>query len=79
MNKGKRPFVIKDAYIFSSTDKDTGDEGVVAELINGTWAPFLCTDKVRMEELKPVDSKIKDSAVDLGNDLYLIDMTGNDE
>jgi len=45
---GKR---IEGMYAFTTIDEE-GDEGIIAELMNGTWFPFIGADMERMESLK---------------------------
>lgn len=51
---------ITEIYVFASVDK--GGEGVVGMTlpVNGreTFMPFVCADKERMEQLKPIAKKI---------------------
>ena len=51
---------ITEIYVFASADE--GGEGVVGMTlpVNGreTFMPFVCADKERMEQLKPIAKKI---------------------
>lgn len=51
---------ITEIYVFASVDE--GGEGVVGMTlpVNGreTFMPFVCADKTRMEQLKPIAKKI---------------------
>ncbi len=51
---------ITEIYVFASVDE--GGEGVVGMTlpVNGreTFMPFVCADKARMEQLKPIAKKI---------------------
>lgn len=49
--------IIEGLWCFISVD-DEGSEGLIAELVGGTWVPFICADKARMEELLPTARRI---------------------
>lgn len=45
----KNTFKITELWAFVSSDE--GGDGLIAEMINGLWMPFVCADKARLNSL----------------------------
>lgn len=56
-NKEKPKLVISDIYAYLSVDED-GNEGLIGELINGAWMPFVACDKARLDSLEPIAQRV---------------------
>lgn len=65
---------ITELYAFVS--KDEGGEGLIGMIINGTFIPFVCADKKRIESLKP---HAKNIAKESGKKVKLIKLTCREE
>lgn len=48
---------IEGLWCFISVDEE-GNEGLIAQLVDDMWVPFICADKTRMEELLPIARRI---------------------
>lgn len=65
---------IEEVYCFVSVDE--GGEGVVGHNFGGVMMPFVCADKARMEQLKPI---AKEMAQMTGRKIKLIKLTHREE
>jgi hypothetical protein len=46
-------FTIETITAFVSVDKD-GEEGIIGQLIDGAWMPFVCADEERFNRIFPM-------------------------
>lgn len=49
----KNKLVISTVTAFVSVDKD-GNEGIIGQLTNAGWMPFVCADEERIKSLLPL-------------------------
>lgn len=64
---------IKELWAFVSVDEH--GEGLVSELINGMWFPFVCADIKRLNDLRPRAEKIAKKA---GRTIRLIKLSNRE-
>jgi len=62
--------------LYAFVSKDEGGEGLIGMVMNGTFMPFVCADKDRMESLKP---HAKNIAKESGKKVKLIKLTCREE
>lgn len=65
---------ITEVYVFVSMDKD--GEGIISRSFGDLMLPFVCADKERMEQLKPI---AKNMARQTGKKIKLIKLTHREE